>query len=297
MVSLVLRKLQRELPERIWIPLFILNESENITTKLKFQKLVFLIQNKAKIRKGYDYRKYYYGPYSSELDLDTCTLDSKKLIRMEKISGRKYPYWNFWIQDHGREVANVLIDNLSKTLVNRVKECVHEFIPMNHNEITEYVYSKFWLTDEKKLNEHIKDSLQTLKGVTACYEGVYFPECPFIVDALAFSEYCNHAITKAKDLADDVQKSIVVNSCNELIFKLLEIGKLCAEEKMCFAKAERKICKNPDPSLFEIFNFIEDYCVKKDILPSLHDFGFRMMSGEDLERLKDAFANLDLDSY
>ena len=297
MASQVFKRLRSELPERSWIPLFILNESESIATKLKLQKLVFLIQNKAKIRNGYDYKKYYYGPYSSELDLDTCTLDNNKLIRMELKSGRTYPYWNFHILTQGREMATFLLENINKTLIDRVMNCLNEFIVMDHNEITEYVYTKFWLTDKKLLHRNITDSLRTLKSVIACYEGAYFPACPFISDALAFSEYCNHAITKAKNLSDDVEKSVVVNSCNELIFRLLEIGKLCAEEKTCFVEAERKICRTPDPSLFEIFSFIENYCIKKDILPSLHDFGFRMMSGEDLERLKDAFANLDLDSY
>ena len=137
----------------------------------------------------------------------------------------------------------------------------------------------------------------SLTSASSCFEGLYSPNNQFISDALAFIEYSRYALEGVKSVNDDVVKSTVVNSCNEFILKLMEIGKLCSEEKTCSVSAEFEMCRSPDPSLFEIFTFIESYCVKKKILPTLSELGTRMMSEDDIGRLKQAFAELDVDSY
>jgi len=285
------------LPERVWIPLFVLNESGKIATKLKLQKLVFLVQTEAKIADGYDYKRYYYGPYSPELDVDACTLDGNKLIETSLNFGVRYPYWTFNIRDEGRQLVSKLLEKQDKRVVDRIRKNLPEYLAMNHNQIVEFVYTKFGLKDRKQLLHNLGDSLRSLSSVTACYESLYFPECPFITDALAFSEYCTSALEKAKSVGDDVVKSVILNSCNELIVKLMEIGQICSAERICFVKAENRTCQYPDASVSELFSFIEDYCVKKSVLPRLDEFSFSKMSEEEFERLKQAVSEIDLDSY
>jgi len=277
-------------PERSWIPLYILNEADKIVTKLKLQKIVFLLQNEAKIPSGYAYYKYLYGPYSRELELDTSTLDNLKLICKKEVIGIHNAYWEFSSTISGRKLFQDIRPKINKHLLDRMQNVLNKYIKMDHNEITAHVYEKYYLNREREINEKRRVLLSNIDSMIAFYESVYFPECPAIIDILAFSEYCSMATKKMDSFQDPVTQSVIVNACGELIDRLSELGKFCAEERICLAKAEKKLCRYPDPSIHEIFLFIEDYCAKKEILPRLSEIDFsELMSGEDFERLRKAF--------
>jgi len=282
------------LPKRTWLPLFVLNSTNRIVTKLKYQKIIFLIQNDAKIWNHYNFKKHYYGPYSKELDVDTKTLSNQGLLQIKKIYGAKYPYWNFEITNKGSDILNSLLNNVSPHIKERVSNALKKYIDMNHNEITELVYSRFQLRNKKELNRGMVESYDTLKSVISYYKGIYIPECPILTYILGFSEYCLEAI-KRMESKDDVMKSVIINSSNELACRFLDIANYCDEKSLCIEKADKVICGSSEPDLFEIFTFIEDYCSTNEVLPKIEDMDFsEFITMEEVKRLEMAFQTVDL---
>lgn len=286
----------KEIPRRASILLFVLNELGEVITELKLQKLIFQVQNKAKIKGGYQYFEHYYGPYSKELSMDTFTLMKRGLIQKEIVSGSEHPYWVFRITDKGRRYfKDVIQPNFPSNLAHRIRNVLEMYANYDHYKLTEIVYKEWRIKKPEKLASEIEKLMINLQSVKSFWEALYFPECPIIPYFLAFLEYSQDALEKVSQIKDTVIKSVLVKACQELSDVLANVAQVCSREDLCPLDVLKNICQTPDPSVSEIFGFIEDYCYRNNILPKLFDRSLsELMSGEEYQRLQKEIKNIKL---
>ena len=278
-------------PERAGILLFVLTQLGEVVTELKLQKLVFQVQSLAKIPKGYRYVKHYYGPYSRELRMDTCTLANEDLIQRERVIGREYPYWVFRVTDRGKTYFNQsILPHLPSQSLHRMQDTLGSYSSYNHYQLAEIVYRQWELRDPQNVCLEIQALQEDILAVKSFWETVYFPECPAITYFLAFLEYSQEALSKVSITEDTVVKSVLVRACRELNDNLASIAEVCSKKEVCPLEAERGLCQNPDPSVYEVFDFIEDFCERHGILPKLSQRELtELMTEDEYKRLQNAF--------
>lgn len=82
--------------------LVILRRLRVISGRTRFQKIVFLLENRDGVSLGYHFIPYYYGPYSSELQLEIDMLEASGLIQVVPENGNLYVHG---LTDNGDQVA------------------------------------------------------------------------------------------------------------------------------------------------------------------------------------------------
>jgi uncharacterized protein YwgA len=288
------------IPERSAVLLFVLNRLGEVVTELKLQKLVFQIQNKAKAPRGYRYFKHYYGPYSRELSMDTFTLMKDGLLEKElKFGENERQYSIFRITEKGKAFfEDNMVNRLSPGLIKRMENVLDEYSVYSYNRLAKIVYQEWKIEKPNRIQTEIVEVQKDLEALTHFWEAAYFPECPAITYFLAYSEYCREALEKVCDNDDVVVRSILVRACQELRDILSGIAEVCSKKDVCPLEAEKGICRNPDPSVFEVFHFIEDFCEQNKLLPKLCNRDLNeMMTEEEYTRLRKALKTLDSCSF
>jgi len=263
------RSKRYSVPGRAGILLFVLSELGQVATGLKLQKLVFQVQNRAKIPKGYRYFRHYYGPYSRELDIDTITLAKQGLIKREELHGARYAYLRFEITPLGRAHFEKLLSELTPEGVERMREVLNEYKGYDHYHLVELVYRQWKIDEPDRLCLETESIARDLEAVGDFWETLYFPDCPAITFFLAFIDYCRDALSKLRLVDDPVVRSVLVSACRELHERLANIAQVCSKQEVCPLEAQEGLCRTPDPSLIEVFDFIEDFCERNGILPRL----------------------------
>jgi hypothetical protein len=289
---------QEAIPERAYILLFVLSQLKAVYTELKLQKLVFQVQNKAKISGGYRYFKHYYGPYSRELTIDALTLINQGLIQRETVLGREYPYSVFRISERGKAYfEESVLPKLPSANSERMRLIVDEYSQYTPHALAEAVYKQWEIEQPSKIDSETRALETDLHTMSSFWETQYFPECPAVTYYLAFIEYSQDALEKVVATRDPVTKSVLLNACSELNQKLGGIAEVCSKKSECPAVVERDLCRNPDPSVYEVFGFIEDFCERQKILPKLWDRDLHeLMTGDEYGRLKKVFQTFDTSS-
>ncbi|MBS7626872.1 hypothetical protein KEJ51_07550, partial [Candidatus Bathyarchaeota archaeon] len=259
-------------PDRANILLFVLNQLGEVVTELKLQKLVFQVQNEAKIPGGYRYFKHRYGPYSQELSMDSVMLMNRGLIEREERIGRDYPYWVFRITERGRwHFSQYILPTMTSKSIERMRSVLDKYSKYSHYELAEIIYNEWKIREFESLNLEIQMLEKDLQATASFLETMYFPECPAITYFLAFIEYSQEALTKIRRTKDAVVKSVLSRACRELTDKLVNAAQICSKKHLCQVEAEKGVCKAPDPSIYEIFDFIEDFCDRHGIQPKLSE--------------------------
>lgn len=270
MSSVQITSRRSSIPERANILFFILSELGHVVTELKLQKLVFQVQNIAKVPRGYRYKRHLYGPYSRELNIDTFTLAKKGLIKREEVRGVQYPYWRFEITPPGEAYFKErALRNLTRERIQRMRKVLNEYKGYSHYQLAEMVYQQWRIRKPEALRREMAELAKNLQGVTSFWESAYFPGCPAITYFLAFAEYLQDALSKALSLTDTVVKSVLLMASKEFHDKLMNIAQVCSKEDVCPLDAQEGLCQSSDPSLYEVFDFIEDLCQRNDVLPKL----------------------------
>lgn len=279
------------IPERARILLFLLTRLGKVVTELKLQKMIFQIQNEAKVPKGYRYFRHYYGPYSKELNMDTFTLMKEGLIEKEIVYGSKHSYWVFKITNEGNEFFEKSIPHdMSPGVIQRMNNVINKYKDYDSNELTSIVYEQWKIKKPGLIASEIGELRKDLQAVMSFWEAIYVPECPTITYFLAFLEYSQEALEKTSLIDDTVIKIVLVRACRELEEMLGNIAQVCSKKGMCPLEAEKGLCQTNDPSVYEIFDFIENYCEQNSILPKLSDQDLsKLMTGDEYRRLQKAF--------
>jgi uncharacterized protein YwgA len=294
-MKVAFERLQSSVPERSTILLFVLNQLGEIVTELKLQKLIFQIQNKAKAPKGYRYFKHYYGPYSRELNMDTFTLMKEGLLEKRRVLGEDHEYSVFKITEKGRTFFKEnMVSRLSPGLIKRMDATLDTYSGYNHYKLAQIVYEEWKINKPSKVQAEIDDVKKDLQATARFWEAAYFPECPAITYFLSYLDYSQEALEKATLVKDVVVKSVLVGACQELQDAISEIAEICSKKEVCPLEAERGVCRNIDPSVAEVFHFIEDFCENNRLLPKLcHRDLTDLTTKEEYKRLQKAVQTYD----
>jgi uncharacterized protein YwgA len=283
--------LQRiSLPDTANIPLFVLRQLGEVFTELKLQKLVFQVQNEAKIPGGYPYFRHYYGPYSRELHMDTLTLVHQGLLQQEPIVGLEHRYMKYNLTEQGKRYFDEFVaPKITAKDLNRMTKILLQYAQMKPVELAETVYKQWRIKQPEMVNADMKELPGTLETVKSFWETLYFPECPAITDYIAFLEYSLESLEIARK-SDVVVRSVLATACKELADKLSAMAELCSNKGECPVEVAQSLCKDSDPTVHEVFEFIEDFCDRNKILPKLLDRDFSdLMTRDEFERLRTAF--------
>ncbi|MDI6903090.1 MAG: hypothetical protein QMC77_05070 [Methanocellales archaeon] len=287
-----------KIPERCWIPLLVLYRLGKVVTAIKLQKLIFLIQDKARIKQGYDFFKYHYGPYSAELELDTFLLsEAYNFISIEyKRISHPTGYYIYTIMPEGNAAFETILPSLNPELVRRADRCLEKFGSWDHYKLVEYVYEEY-LPKKHAYEERFTHVKNDLESISSFWQKTYSPDCPASIDVLSVVEYIELAFKQMEMQEDEVTKGVILSAAAELSSKLIDVTSTCAEEEMCVYDADKCKASIDEPRLFELFDFLISYCESKGVLSKLEELDFAdIILEEDFRRLKKSLSDLDVGS-
>lgn len=105
------------------ISVFGLHEGNKIEGRTRIQKEICLLKHKSNLPFTFDYKPYYYGPYSEELSETINTLVGVKLLKETVIHvGFNSFRYDYTLTGQGRELFNKIRKNLESHIVVLQKE-------------------------------------------------------------------------------------------------------------------------------------------------------------------------------
>ena len=86
---------------------------KRIRGRTRFQKIVCLLKEKFGVPFDYEFRAYYYGPYSKELADSLSLLQGTNLVNeTTDVLGRGIVRYNYELTEKGKEIAETIISKI-----------------------------------------------------------------------------------------------------------------------------------------------------------------------------------------
>jgi len=274
--------ISKKIPERGWIPLYLLYVLGKIPTATKLQKMVFLIETEGKID-GYSFFKKHYGPYSDELEVDVRSFsESLNLMQTQIVEGARYPYYLYLPTTKGKDFTKRIIqEKVPPKLLKRADAIIQKYGKRNYQELQEYVYKKYVLPEQtfEQMYPRLSADLVSLDNI---WNKSYQDDCPASFLILAVVEYGAKALSKLKKVPDPVLRGVCASSISDLTAKLVDLTSHCqAMEKCPFS------FKTLFSEISDHINFLDHYCGKHGIMQNIMDIDFSdFMDEEELKRLE-----------
>lgn len=248
-----------EIPERLWLPLLILETTGDLHSKTKFQKIAFLTQYESKIDE-YDFIKYHYGPYSDGLDLDTACFPS---LITQTLSTSYYAsniqYYSYYITNQGRNILSELKQKIKpdtiQLMVNKIKELNEK--PLC--ELLEEVYEKFALEkdDSKQLELQVKEELmEVIPPINHSYMKFGNRQITFVLSVL---EMIDKILLKSQT-EDTVQKGVIFNLSKEIIQRCKDLA------KDVIPPTDSNFLRPQFLEIYDLYNYLIQYCENRNIV-------------------------------
>lgn len=117
--------------EKLDLPLIIAvfgaHSGKKIQGRTRIQKIICLLQFKDKVPFSYNFKSYYYGPYSDDLSEDINNLVGMKLIKEDVIFTRYGSYrYDYNLTDKGN-LLFLKMNAKSPTVINNLDEKVKKY--------------------------------------------------------------------------------------------------------------------------------------------------------------------------
>ena len=115
------------------LAVFGVHKTNRIEGRTRIQKIVCLLQYSKKIPFNFDFRPFYYGPYSDELSESINSLVGMKLIK-ETVTPTKYGTfrYDYELTDEGRKLyKKIEVENRELTQLISIEVEQHENLPTN----------------------------------------------------------------------------------------------------------------------------------------------------------------------
>ncbi len=248
-----------EVPERLWLPLLILETTGDLHSKTKFQKIAFLAQYESKLDE-YDFIKHHYGPYSDGLDLDTACYPS---LITQTISPSYYAssrhYYSYYITEQGKNILSELKQKIKpdtiQTMVNKIKELNEK--PLC--ELLEEVYEKFALKkdDSKQLELQVKEELmKVIPPINHIYMKFGNRQTTFVLGIL---EMIDKILSKSQT-EDTVQKGVIFNLSKEIIQRCKDLA------KDVIPPTDSDSLRPQFLEIHDLYNYLIQYCENRNIV-------------------------------
>lgn len=272
----------------IWLPLYILSRSGAIYTKVKFQKLVFLVQFAARLDL-YDFKKHYYGPYSHVLNLET--MYSPDLITPHinpSTSSSTGSYYSFEITPLGAKQLAKVLERIDAQTVKRIDAALDRYGNLSPHTLLDEVYKEFAVRKEDsiKMEERVRaDCRETVSVLNDLFERYQNRQSLFLAATLQSVD----KILSTMKTDDTVHRGVVFKLADEIVHKCQGVaGDL---NQVPDSEAIR-------PSFIEIAeleDYLIDYCVSKKLnsaamVPSLEG----LLTEGDARRLQRVLKSLPL---
>lgn len=264
-----------------WILLMALKKLGKIFTKTKLQKLIFLVQEEARIKGGYDdFNKHFYGPHSYHLTADVEILAQEDLINKDQyIGGKGRPYYVYGATEKGNKLLeDNLCPKIDESIVGKAKTIIDKYGECEYEELMEYVYKKY-LPESEDYEIRLGELLNNVKILENLWEEQYSPESALYVDLMSTLEYINLVFDKINEMSlDRVVKGVLLVTSEDLIENSFETGEQYFSDE------------NFDESLIQLndlFDFLCYYSDKNDLVPTLEKIDFsEILNEEEFERLE-----------
>jgi uncharacterized protein YwgA len=249
-----------EVPQRLWLPLLILNETGPLVSKTKFQKLAFLSQYLSKID-VYDFKKDNYGPYSKTFDLDTMCFAN--LINHNISQSRSNPerhYYTFEITQEGKNQLQLLQKQINPKQIELVKSNIDNYKDKSLCELLEEVYTEFAIEqkDSENLLRDVKYELERVQApITHCFLTYHNRQSTFVLSVL---EIIKEAVESLEKITDTVRRGVVLNISNELIQYCKDLS------NEIVPPTDSKLLRSKFLELSELESFLREYCDTRQIM-------------------------------
>lgn len=265
------------------ILLMVLNHLGTIHTKIKLQKLLFLVHKEAQIKNGYNFKKHYFGPYSQDLAAEVEVLDQSGILNVEHtISSNKREYVIYSATEKSRELfSEEFTPSEDPKLIEKVQEITDKYKDCGYYELKEYVYKKY-LPDELEYDERLKKISENLHLISYSWENLYREKDEnLFIDIMAIVEYVNLVLKSIKENEyDEVIRGVILVISEDLIENTFEI-----RDYLSASLDYNKSAKD----LESLFDFLSYYANKKGVFPSLENLDFsEILTPVEIEQLQDS---------
>lgn len=249
-----------EIPERLWLPLYMMEISGTIYTKIKLQKLTFLAEYYSKSM-PYDFRKHHYGPFSDTLDLDTsCFSNLIKHNVVDSMYNHNRQYHTYALTEEGKKQLTILKSKINTQLLDDVKNIVEKYGEKNSCDLLDEVYEKFALRPEDSTDlegKVINEFQKVIPPITSCYSTLKNGHATFLLSTL---EIVDIILKSLKGITDTVQKGVILNLSREIIQKCCDLSKDIIMPNVNSISLRPKFIE-----LIEIESFLREYCDTRGI--------------------------------
>ena len=278
-----------KVPERLWLPLFVLHNAGTLYSKTKAQKLIFLAQYKSHLL-NYDFEQHRYGPYSHLLSADMTCYPS--LIRYQINPSVWHParrYYSFELTDGGEKVLHVLLKGVDRGIVKSVKATLDQYAHKRLPVLLDEVYRDFALgpKDSSALEATIRQELEAISpAVSSSFQSYKNRQSFFLLTILQSLQTYLDALTRT---TDTVARGVVLNLVRETTHKIQDV----ADDVI--PPADSITLRPKFIEIADLESFLSDYCEQKRILPSLLRGSLEdVMKEDEAKRLSKALAELEL---
>jgi len=271
-----------KLPQRSWLPLYLLYVLGKIPTATKLQKLVFLIQTEGRID-GYRFFKRHYGPYSDELEVDVRAFSqSLNLMQTQIVEGANYPYFLYLPTQKGLNLTEQIVKTeVPKEISKRADAIIKKYGNRSYQELQEYIYTRYVIPEQifDEVYSHLSDDLISLDNI---WKAWYKDDCPASFLILAVVEYSSKALSQLKDIPDPVLRGVCISSISELTAKLVDLTSHCESTEKCPFSFKTLFSEISDH-----ISFLDGYCGKHGIIENILEIDFSdFIDEEELRRLE-----------
>ncbi|MCP8311348.1 MAG: hypothetical protein L6M37_00145 [Candidatus Methylarchaceae archaeon HK02M1] len=250
---------KKRVPQRIFLPLSIINFEKTFVGKTRLQKLAFLVQYESKLDL-YDFKKHQYGPYSHDLAVDTqCYSD---YIQWNIQPSVQYPpgryHYAYSITDAGRILLSELLQGLNHKMVEKIKASLSYYAPMQWTELADYAYSRFLpdVKDFTKQIEKLRLEIDNLRlAIEMCCQVYYNPQASFILSSIEYLLMILEALPK---VTDQLQFGVILNLLCQVVNDCKEVA--------CLLTLSNVSLKHRFIDIAETRHYLADYCDKQGIV-------------------------------
>lgn len=282
---------QVEVPDRIRLPLSVLDAGKPLDSKTRLQKTVFLAQTHIQ-QNEYDFGKHHYGPYSDGLDLDSVCypslITSRVGIQSDPILG-KHEY-HYDITTEGREQLAVFRKMDGMGIVASVQSKARELGAMPMSKLLEEAYTKFGImhTGTDGLEDAVEFELgKTMLPLKHSYRMFGNRQTVFVLSTLEMTEY---VVSRART-ADGIQRAVIFNMANEVVQKCKELA------RDIMPPTDSDFLRPRFMEINDLFYHMVGYCVDRNIAddPMKRPLD-ELMTEDEAVRLSKALAETSLAS-
>jgi len=124
---------------KIDVLISLLGKAGIISGRTRFQKLVFLLQEEAKIPLGYEFKPYHFGPLSFELQNDLNWMVAQGVV-IEFVTEQ----YEYSLSEWGKDYFKKMIEpSMSKNIMDAISSVVEKWGFVEIQKLLDYVHQKY----------------------------------------------------------------------------------------------------------------------------------------------------------